>query len=319
MNPEMEAAFQLETGADNPEAHIPMDGGAEMSPEVLAAMGVGMSAQRMAGNGPYQPTHVAPKTITKAQYKEQMMREDQGYPSNPDESAKVVELEGEVSQIKKGIEAILAHLGRQSPAPPILERSPTGGPGFDVRMMEPPEKSPTLLPTVLPESKERKVTLSDGRQISVPALSLGPASNNVECDPVVEVPDDRHLDRGDEGWDDVVEVIRDPEVSSKPVDNPSILAGQVVEFLREGDPHRFFRRHLSRVHRHVGYNGWDPNTKAEFDKRFKEFLNDRTFIENICKKILRMDFGHALADKHAASMVVATAGFTAFALAGLGD
>jgi len=97
------------------------------------------------------------------------------------------------------------------------------------------------------------------------------------------------------------------------------LVGEVYTFMKSADCHRFFRRHLSTVHRHVGYSGRTPELKKEFDERFQGFLNDGVFVTNVCQKVVDMEFGMAIGAKHVTSMVVCTAGFTAFALCGLGD
>ena len=319
MNQEMLDAMKLDGG----EQPIDLGDGEvmEMTPEMATAEGLGFSARYMSGNGPVKPTHAGTKTMTKAQYREQIMDEEQGYPSDRDEAAKVKELEGKVAKIETGIEAILGHLEKRagdpapsvSPSDPGPEQSPPPG---QLRYVPP---SPS--PTDSPESNVRSVTLKDGRTIKVP-LSLGPATvSEAPQKPEVVTETPVSVEGEVDDWDSVVEVLEAPqEPGNDPrVERVQLLVTEVFDFMRTNDPHRFWRRHLVKIHRHVGYNSWAKPLRDEFDKRFAGFLNDGSFVTKIIEKIVDMEFGSAIAGKWAASLVVAAAGFTALTLCGLGD
>ncbi len=331
MDQTMQDAMKLQNDSEVP-LQIQGQGGEvmEVSPEAVAAEGMSYSAGYMAGNGPILPLHIGkPKTMTKSQLEEQKMREAEGYPSNLDEAQKVQELEAKVTSMESGINAILNHLGaNQKFTPPSVAQSPlveTPSPGptgqsqrFPGGPMEPPSiptsEPPSPSPTVSPESNVRVVTLKDGRKIQVPRMGLGksPQTESPEIpEPVENMKDD---------WGSIVEppVVETEEPKNDPrAERIQHLVTEIFEFMKAGDCHRFWRRHVAGVHRHVGYNGWSKSLKDEFDKRFEGFLNDGSFVTNIATKIVDMEFGNALGGKWATSMVVATAGFTAFALSGL--
>lgn len=326
----------------------------EMDPSALAAEGMGFSQRYMASNGPTQPNRISKATtMTRAQLEEQKMNEREGYPSNLDEAQKVKDLGIKVQNIETGISQILSHLGAnqssasrnvaQSSPPNLPQSGPTGGNPAS------PAASPTLTPapsaivplpnppsTVSGESTElenkqlplRQVTLKDGRKISVPqasppAMSLGPATETVE--PPTQVEEDKLRPGDNDGWgDNPIAVVPQPEPEAEePKVDPKLaqtqqLVQDVNDFMRANDVHRFWRRHLAQnVHRHVGYNGWPKKLQAEFDVRFKGFLSDPQFVTSVCRKIISMELGHVLGAKQITSFLVATAGFTAFALIGL--
>lgn len=187
-----------------------------------------------------------------------------------------------------------------------------------------------------PESRQprlRQVTLKDGRKINVPAasspatpMSLGPATDQTQPPTQLEEPDlsDPKWNDNPDDWDDPVAVVPEPqpEALTPPLDPKLVqtqhLVQDVNDFMQGNDVHRFWRRHISgSLHRHVGYNGWPKELQNEFNNRFKGFLQDPQFVTSVCRKIISMELGHALGVKWVVSFLVATAGFTAFALCGI--
>ncbi len=346
MNDAMMKAMELQNDpvqemmGENPEAPIQMqtqDGEAvAMDPTALATEGLAFAYRDMAKNGPVMPRHIGrAKTMTKAQLEEQKMNEQQGYPSPIEEAEKVKELESKVANIEGGIQSILSHLsGQSSPASRPQAETTGGNQGFPAVNSIPTQAPPETLKQPSPPStdsnefrghenrlhEQRQVTLSDGRKIGVPktsnqATSLGPVS---DPSPVQQQEVDDDVD----GWDDeeVVQQVAEPE---QPKADPNVervqnLMQEAVSFLQANDPHKFWRRHLSRnLNRHLGYSGWPKPLQAEFDRRFQDFLNDPMFIRSLCQKAVSMEMGHALGTKQVVSFLVCTAGFTAFALCGL--
>ena len=326
-----------------------------IDPAALAAEGMVFAGNYMASNGPTQASHIGKaRQMTKGQLREQKMNEEQGYPSNLDEAEKVKELESKVANIESGIGQILAKMeGRVTPAlrsaaqSYLEDRSSQASPVSNAPIGGSPEfpdeqKTATaVLGTASPQSprltglnelsepenrqpKLRQVTLKDGRKINVPAvtspatpMSLGLATDQTE-------PPTQLEDEADSDWDDPVAVLPEPEQEvSDPTPDPKLaqtqqLVQDVNAFIQSNDVHRFWRRHISRnLHRHVGYNGWPKELQNEFNERFKGFLQDPQFVTSICKKIIGMELGPAIGSKHVVSFLVATAGFTAFALCGL--
>jgi hypothetical protein len=335
---------------DDPEAPlaIPDQKGQmqQVSPEALVAEGMMLAGNYMASNGPTQARHIGKaRTMTKGQLEEQKMNEAAGYPSNLEEAEKVKELEGKVTNIEAGISQILSHLGGQSSPANPASNAPTGGnPASPVAVPTPTPVPSVTVPQPSPNSIEpdastepddrqprlRQVTLKDGRKISVPAvasqvtpMSLGPAAG-VQEQPPTQLEEETFEDGGDD-WGDPVAIVPEPDepVPAAPAPDPNLvkvqtLVQEVNQFLQTNDVHRFWRRHISRnLHRHVGYNGWPRELQVEFNTRFKGFLQDPVFITQCCKKVISMELGHALGVKWVVSFLVATAGFTAFALCGL--
>jgi hypothetical protein len=337
----MMAAMQLQDSpdylGDNPEAPIPIqrsDGSIEeMDPIALAAEGMQFAYRDMVNNGPIRPKHSAntlergldTNKMTKKQLEEQKMNEEAGYPSSLPEAEKVKELESKVANIETGIQSILSHLSGQSSQVQTQQSVPSGG--SPVRPAEPPTPiavpsvivgQPSLLLTDSDELKQqenkqpklRKVTLKDGRTISVPqtssrATSLGAVSEEDELS----------------DWDDdIIQAVPEPELpkADPKMERTQKLFEDVVGFMQNNDVHKFWRRHVANsFHRHLGYTGWSKELQNEFDGRFRDFLNDPQFVTSVCRKIAGMEMGYAISEKHAASLVVAAAGFTAFTLCGL--
>lgn len=148
-------------------------------------------------------------------------------------------------------------------------------------------------------------------------MNLGPATGTGQ--PPTQSEEDAFVNAvdPDDAWDypvAVVPVSEEPEVDPKLAQTQQLVQ-DVNDFMRASDVHRFWRRHLAdKVHRHVGYNGWPKELQAEFDTRFQGFLNDPQFVTSVCRKVISMEMGHVLGAKWVTSFLVATAGFTAFAL-----
>lgn len=354
MNPTMYEAMALRgedpaSYQDDPEAMIPMTDQrgqeTEADPTLLAAEGMHFSGQYMNNNGPRHASHslqdreagMDQNKMTKAQLKEQVMNEDQGYPSNLGEANQVKALENKVTGMEQGIAQILKHLS--SPSSPEAEsnESTSGSPASpDVPPTPMPEVSVTVSPQNLPsivsdalnepdnkQPKQRQVTLKDGRKISVPAqaapMSLGPATGVQECPPTQLEADEFT----DDPWDEQIAVIPEEPKDEEPKVDPALekvvnLVQEVNGFMQGHDVHRFWRRQLSSsLHRHVGYNGWPKKLQKEFDTLFQTYLSDPTFVSSVCRKIISMELGHALGVKQVVSFLVSVAGFTAFALIGI--
>lgn len=328
MNQEMEDAMKLEI-ASSP---IQIEGETmEVSVEAASAQGMGLSQQYMARNGGLRPNYKAQKlvTITKAQLKEQQMNEEAGYPSSLNETEKVKAMEVKVEEMGKGIEAILAHLSNQS----VSVATPSSEP-MEATLLLPDVKpvTETILPssplrplqTDSTESSVRQVTLNDGRTIKIPNLNLGPATSgdnpnfvDESAPDVVQVPEESNWDDHDDVVSTIAPQWKDEEENDPRAERVQTLVQNVYEFMRAGDCHRYFRRHITAIHRHLTYDSWKPDFKTEFDKRFKGFLDDTTFVTNLCGKIIDMELGHIIGAKQATSMIVITAGFTSFALCGI--
>ncbi len=328
-----------------------------VDPSVMAAEGMAYAGQYMASNGPIQASHslesqergLDGSKMTKAQLREQRMNEDQGYPSNLDEAEKVKSLESKIQGLDAKLDAIVAAVqaprtSRVQDDPSSLaspeSNEPTGGnPVFpaEPRTLGPLATAlqPSPNSTVSSESKElenkqpklRQVTLKDGRKISVPVatspatpMSVGPATDQPRPPTQLE---EENLSPGD-NWDDPVAVVpkaepeAPPDIISQRLGQTQQLVQDVNAFIQTHDVHRFWRRHLSQnIHRHVGYNGWPKELQTEFDNRFKGFLQDPQFVTSVCRKVIDMELGHALGVKWVVSFLVATAGFTSFALCGI--
>ncbi len=267
---------------------------------------------------------------------------------------KVVNIEAGIGQIldrlgKVYIEEDMEFVppGQSSPVSPASNVSTGGSPEFPAA---PPTQIQAPLATVPqpspvstdssesnePENKPpklRQVTLRDGRRISVPAttppatpMSLGPATDQAQPPQQMEVED---FTNNSDDWDDPIAVVPEPEQDESRDDPKKVeadrtlartqqLVQDVNAFMQANDVHRFWRRHVSRsLHRHVGYNGWPKELQDEFNNRFHGFLQDPQFVTSVCRKIISMELGHALGVKWVVSFLVATAGFTAFALCGL--
>lgn len=303
----------------------------ELSPEEAVAMGQVMTQQYMAKNGfmtteGVRPQHVRrQKVMTKGQYKEQMMNEEQGYPSNLDEASKVKDLENKVSGIESGISQILNRLsGGTNNVPPrvetfgTLQQVPTPtSPAY-----EPVYQTPTQSPDYgKPLATSRRV-LPSGRVIEVPkqqidlapvpALSMGITGSSADLleDPAEIVEDDSM-------WVEDAPVREVPRVDPK-LERLANMVTEVSQWLRQKDALTFWKRTLPKiVSRHISYNGWPRHLQAQFEGQFKNILLDPVFLRNICSKVIGCEYGHALSVQKVAEFAVLIAGHMAFALAGI--
>jgi hypothetical protein len=257
MNKEMMQAMALEGGGDqayqdSPEApiQVPNQSGqmVEADPESLAAEGMAFATRDMVKNGPVMASHsmsslergLDENKLTKGQLREQVMNEDQGYPSNLDEANKVKALDQKIAGVDAKLDAIIAaisppRLGANPTSaaknaaqsslvsPPV--NGPTGGnqvspaavqiPTPEASVTVPPPNHPSIASSGLkePENKQpllRQVTLNNGKIVSVPqtsrrSMSLGSAT---ETPPplnqflVEEARRAEELDLSDPKWDD---------------------------------------------------------------------------------------------------------------------
>ncbi len=352
-NPAIYEAMQLQGDPasyhDNPEAPINI-GGQMMDPAAVVGETMQMAGHYMKENGPPLPMHsltdreagLDQNKMTKSQVKEQVMNEDQGYPSNLGEANKTKELENRVTGIENGISQILSRLQGDPPVPSFQPSQPVSVPigGSLVSPVGQTTQDPAVTATVQPpnllpstptasnvleprQQPRRQVTLSDGRKITEPGpaspLSLGPAVGVQELPP-------NQLENDDDGWGDPVEVLPvvEEEIDAEEARRGSELlktqqmVQEVNAFMGANDVHRFWRRHVrNSLHRHLEYNEWPPALQRDFDQRFKGFLQDPQFVSSLCKKIVTFQQGHAIGVKHLVAYIVAAAGFTAFALSGI--
>ncbi len=337
---------------DSPEAAINI-GGQMVDPQAVVASTMQLAGTYMKKNGPIQPMHslvdreagLDQNKMTKAQVKEQVMNEDQGYPSNLEEANKTKELENRVAGMETGINQILVHLQNGpvapssppspplsvpiggSPASPGVLTMPSPVPMPIAPQPNPSPSTPIASPVPVPKPQPRRqVTLSDGRKITEPGpaspMSLGPAVGVQEQPPTqLEAEDFEDADE----WGDAQ--ITDPQQEEEIVEEIDVeqsrkaahllkvqqLVQEVNAFMAGNDVHRFWRRHVANsLHRNIGYNGWPKQLQVDFDARFKGFLEDPVFISSLCDKIAGFELGHALGVKHVVAFIVAAAGFTAF-------
>jgi hypothetical protein len=132
MTPEQEQMFNLQNAPLQSQPSMMGEGGVAMvgpdQPDetMVVAGGLARSAQYMAQNGPTRPiqrVNTTPK-MTKAQYREQVMNEQMGYPSNLEEANRVKNLETQVSNIHQGMDRILQALNPQPHVPPHHSTAP---------------------------------------------------------------------------------------------------------------------------------------------------------------------------------------------------
>jgi hypothetical protein len=269
----------------------------QLEPEAEASVAEGMAfaARDIMLNGPIRPTHRGVRTITKEEYNKLHGTTSQK------ESKKIAELETKVSSIEAGISAIMDHLkGRSSPEP-----TPPNPPPID----EPETTEPDRPPTTFERPPTARMSL--GVQGGIQDDSPSPLDETPGVD--LDDPDDSV------GWDDIVSVPDEPETprADQGVVRLQRLVEGVAQFMQTNDVHKFFRRHVAGIHRNLGYNNWDSAFRGEFDSRLAGFLKDSQFVTSMCRSILRFEGGECIGEKQAASFIVATAGFTAFALCGI--
>jgi hypothetical protein len=327
----------------------------EATPEQLAAEGLAFAARDMSKNGIFRPNHIGrAKKMTKSQLEEQKMNEREGLPSNLDEAQRVKELEGNMQRMEQMITGMMEMMSRNAidtPSSPVpsTPNVPTGGHQEfpDVVQIPPstpqyeqPSQSPTGS-TVCDESKRPQIRITeDGRKVAlrpkpqqetvttpnVPPVTLGATGNqslmemyqNRDSNPQPAISEEPDVNGGDLWSDDVLEQPEEEPVQNDPklIQTQAMLEG-ALQYLRANDVHRYFRRSLTGIHRHLGYSGWDKELQGEFDARFHAFLNDPVFVANSCQKLMRMEYGRMLGAKQVASFIVTLAGYTAFTMCGL--
>jgi hypothetical protein len=313
----------------------------EMSPETVAAYGLGMSQQYMSRNGPIQSQHVRRRTVmTKAQYEEQKMNEKMGYPSNLDEAGRVKQLESDMAGMQQGIQAILSRLSggttvfppqTNSPTPQnpsLIPSSPVLSPQLRLVQQSVPQMSQGEAPTPSQSGSDdststgkRLVKLSNGKVVEIPAtqpsplptpprgnLSVGPEESMALVEPT-----------SDEDFSDLwVEETPVPEFKNDPkLERLAFMVAEASTFLRNRDPHLFFRRVLPRtVSRQVGFSAWPKVLQERFNVHFRTLLTDPVFLRGQVATALSFEFGHGLSPQKVAELISLSAGFMAFSLAG---
>ena len=295
--------------------------------------------------------------MTKNQLEEQKMNERAGYPSNLDEAEKVKKLEVDVQHIQAGIQQILLAMSggiqptppqpsfppvlklHPTPTSPVLDPDPVGnfqepntGLGF-VGMSEQQPRSPTVSELSTP-LVQKTVRLSNGRVMQVGQnptaaarnlaqtnLSMGPTDNPTDSLPafdptlMIEQPDTSR-ENGDLWVEEPPEPI--PFKNDPKMEKLELTISRVTKFLNTRDPHLFFRRVLPKcVNRQVGYSAWPPKLKAQFDSHFKTLLSDPVFIRGQVATALSFEFGYGLSEQKIGELLVLSAGFLAFSLAGV--
>lgn len=103
-------------------------------------------------------------------------------------------------------------------------------------------------------------------------------------------------------------------------DKHEVLVGQVEQWLKEKDPHQFFRRFIAGTcNKNLSYNEWPEDMQKHFNTCFRNILSDRPYLSTICRSILRMRMGHIVAPHIAAAFVVVLAGMQAFVATSFGE
>jgi hypothetical protein len=119
MTPEQEVMFKLQN-TFTPGQSMSQTTMAQPEPEMDEVnQGLALTMVHMAQNGPVRPIQRGrAKTMTKDQYKEQMMNEERGLPSNLNEASRVVALEQKIKNVDSKLDQILGALTGQPVAPP---------------------------------------------------------------------------------------------------------------------------------------------------------------------------------------------------------
>jgi len=326
-----------------------------MSPDMIAAQGLGMAQQYMASNGPTTPNHLRKRVVmTKAQLEEQKMNEKSGYPSNLEEASKVKNLESKVEGIEQGIQAILRQMSGGTPVGPPPECSPPtptpkstpscpvsdtqpdlatqpspASPGVSVTSQYfqtipgPPSPSPTDSGDST-SPRKRRVKLSNGRTVEM----SGPVQPSDPTMPSPEIPPTtRNLSLGPleveepqvpkDDSDLWVEESNVPFQNDPKLEKLALLVRGVSKILQTRDPLTFFRRALPKVlHRQMGFSAWPESLRTRFTRHFVTLLSDPVFVKTQVSMVLSFEFGYGIGHQKVAELVVLTAGFMALSLAG---
>jgi len=321
VTPQQEAAFNQmsSVGPESPEA------------SASAVEGLELSRQYMTQNGPTQPTHRRPhKTMTKAQYEEEKMNRNPESPTNLDADSRVKNLEVQVAGINENITKLAnivtqAIIQRQEEKPttekvpsPFLRGGPLPTPlDLPAEGLDESPPIPTVThPTVAlegPLEEWKAAPESPPGLPTEPMTETGPSENEVPgaaAMPEVSVPL--------EEVEAIVEESLPPETVEDitNLEKQQTLLNQVTLWLKEKDPHKFFRRFIGgSCNKNLSYNSWPHELQKEFDVRFRQMLADREFASSICNRIQTFQNGHLVAPHVAAAFVVVCAGVLAFTLA----
>lgn len=231
---------------------------------------------------------------------EQMSGNTQPYPEAPISKAPAPSLPAVIQADPE----FLSDLKEQNPTQPFVPQNP--------------------LQAVLPVSKKPEklsvTTLPDGRKIvnrpkSKAPMSVGADINQptLEEMPLIEQPNDVEANEFFEPEPAIIPPMQNDPNTMK----LQHLVSEVSAFLMKKDCHKAFRKQLGMLNRHLSFAGWSPDLKTEFNERYAAMTTDSTFITSICKKILEMDMGHAVAPSNAAVLVMVTAGYLTFGMSGL--
>jgi len=322
---EIDQSLQQNSGMQMSEEMSEVDG---MTPEMAAMMSVQQAQNYMADNISYaDQVRTGTGRMTKAELAKQKAKEAGTFPTAPRMSE--FEKEDRVAQLSDKVdkltEVMMAFASAQAGlTPPASTESPVqtepenseSQPHPDVPMMLGQNEESTLLNQSQNESNES--------QNSTSRVALGPAQTNQNQE---ALNDDESIISESDDYDDEALTLQalplpsGENVDEQPENNPKAeaaveLAESVHGFFKVKDPLRRFRKIIASLHRHVEYNSWTPEMRAEFDARFANLLNDSVFLINQCRKIVDMQHGHAVAAPGAASLIVAVAGFMAFGLIG---
>lgn len=345
MTPEQEAMFQLQNTSLPGQPAQPANPMYQQGSEVDGMnQGLAQAVAYMAKNGPMQPVHRRrAKTMTQTQLEEQKMNETAGLPSNLDEATRVVALEQRVQSMDSKLDQIVGALTGNPVAPPHtpqvrpdVERPQPADPKVK-RMVESPPPLRTVAPptvTQIPEVPESPPDTSQpnwpqpaSRETAPPSpLSLGPVGSQgpeptidealVPGEDIIEAPSSPGEDQFD--MEAIIEEDDEPTADlykQKQLERQQILTDQVSTWLKTKDPHKFWRKFLSGAcNKNLSYNAWPKEFQEPFNKRFKQMIEDPTFISTLCGRILKFQNGPLVAPHVVGAFIVVIAGMLSFAL-----
>jgi hypothetical protein len=181
-------------------------------------------------------------------------------------------------------------------------------------------------------TRNRTVRLSDGRVVLVPNVRNNPVhaeqvAGRMGMGPVNDPPLVTFGQLSIAQPDDVIEnpdlwapevTVPEPVKNDPKLERLMLMIGRVHKFLRDRDPHLFFRRVLPNViHRQTAYSAWPKPLRDKFDQHFKTLLSDPVFIKGQVQTALSFEFGHGIAEQRIAELAIVCAGFLAYSLAGV--
>ena len=348
MTPEQTEMFKLQNtcipGQPSPQAVVKNRVG-QTEPEMdQVNQGLALTMSHMAQNGPARPIQRGQaKTMTKDQYKEQMMNEEKGLPSNLDEASRVVSLEQKVKDVDSKLDQILVAItgGLLNVPPPTPQAKPAAVPQpppvqpGQLRYHPPlPTNAPVTetpiaeVPASLPATSQQPSLPLASQETAPPTspLSLGPVgsqgpdptNDDVSLEEDVAVVLDQSSSSENIGIDALIEESGTPAVDpveEKRLERQQILTDQVSTWLGTKNPHSFWKKFLSSAcNKNLSYNTWPLEFRNSFDKRFQQMIGDPTFISTLCGRIVKMQNGHLVAPNVAGAFIVVIAGMLSFAL-----